>query len=68
MVLGLPLTETTTGLINAEAMGRMRRGALLINPARGSLVDEAAVADALESGHLGGYAADVFRMRGLGAA
>ena len=60
VVLGLPLTETTTGLIDAEAIGRMRRGALLVNPARGSLVDEAAVADALESGHLGGYAADVF--------
>jgi phosphonate dehydrogenase len=60
VVLGLPLTEATTGLINAEAIGRMRRGALLVNPARGSLVDEAAVADALESGHLGGYAADVF--------
>jgi phosphonate dehydrogenase len=60
VVLGLPLTETTTGLIDAKAIGRMRRGALLVNPARGSLVDEAAVADALESGHLGGYAADVF--------
>ena len=60
VVLGLPLTETTTGLIDAQAIGRMRRGALLVNPARGSLVDEAAVADALESGHLGGYAADVF--------
>jgi phosphonate dehydrogenase len=60
VVLGLPLTESTTGLIDAAAIGRMRRGALLINPARGSLVDEAAVADALESGHLGGYAADVF--------
>jgi len=60
VVLGLPLTETTTGLIDAKAIGRMRRGALLINPARGSLVDEAAVADALASGQLGGYAADVF--------
>lgn len=60
VVLGLPLTEATTGLIDAGAIGRMRRGALLVNPARGSLVDEAAVADALASGHLGGYAADVF--------
>ncbi|MEH2505874.1 phosphonate dehydrogenase [Bradyrhizobium sp. AZCC 1578] len=60
VVLGLPLTESTTGLIDAEAIGRMRRGALLVNPARGSLVDEAVVADALESGQLGGYAADVF--------
>ena len=60
VVLGLPLTETTTGLIDAAAIGRMKHGALLVNPARGSLVDEAAVADALDSGHLGGYAADVF--------
>ncbi|WP_291864793.1 NAD(P)-dependent oxidoreductase [Bradyrhizobium sp.] len=60
VVLGLPLTEATTGLIDAETIARMRRGALLVNPARGSLVDEAAVADALEGGHLGGYAADVF--------
>jgi phosphonate dehydrogenase len=60
VVLGLPLTAATTGLIDAKAIGRMRRGALLVNPARGSLVDEAAVADALDRGHLGGYAADVF--------
>lgn len=60
VVLGAPLTNATTGLINAEAISRMRRGALLVNPARGSLVDESAVADALESDHLAGYAADVF--------
>lgn len=60
VVLGLPLTQSTTGLIDARAIGRMKPGALLVNPARGSLVDEAAVADALASGHLGGYAADVF--------
>ncbi|WP_291852126.1 NAD(P)-dependent oxidoreductase [Bradyrhizobium sp.] len=60
VVLGLPLTAATTGLIDAKAISRMRRGALLVNPARGSLVDESAVADALERGHLGGYAADVF--------
>ncbi len=60
VVLGLPLTESTTGLIDARAISRMKPGALLVNPARGSLVDEAAVADALASGHLGGYAADVF--------
>jgi phosphonate dehydrogenase len=58
--LALPLTDATTGIIGAAELARMKAGALLINPARGSLVDESAIADALESGHLGGYAADVF--------
>jgi len=40
----------------------MKPGSYLINPGRGSLVDEAAVSDALSSGHLAGYAADVFEM------
>lgn len=58
--LALPLTGETAGLIGPAELTRMKRGALLINPARGSLVDETAVADALEAGYLGGYAADVF--------
>lgn len=62
VVLGLPLTPETHRLIDAAVLARMRPGALLINPARGSLVDEAAVAAALEDGRLGGYAADVFEM------
>ena len=60
VVLALPLTAETTGLIDAAALGRMKPGAILVNPARGSLVEEAAVAAALESGRLGAYAADVF--------
>jgi phosphonate dehydrogenase len=60
VVLGLPLTPATQGMIDRDAIRAMKRGALLVNPARGSLVDEGAVADALEAGHLGGYAADVF--------
>lgn len=60
LVLALPLTNDSYHLIDASALQQMKRGALLINPARGSLVDEAAVADALEANHLGGYAADVF--------
>jgi phosphonate dehydrogenase len=56
----LPLRDDTAGLLNRSALGRMRTGAYLVNVSRGSLVDEVAVADALESGRLGGYAADVF--------
>jgi len=60
VVLAVPLLASTLHLIDAAAIARMKPGARLINPARGSLVDEEAVADALERGHLAGYAADVF--------
>ena len=60
VVLALPLTDGTRHLINSRTIGAMKRGARLINPARGSLVNESAVADAITSGHLAGYAADAF--------
>lgn len=60
VVLALPLTGETHHIIDAAAIAAMKQGARLINPARGSLVDEAAVADAIERRHLAGYAADVF--------
>jgi phosphonate dehydrogenase len=60
VVLALPLTERTQHIVNSETIARMKSGARLVNPARGSLVDEAAVADAIARGHLSGYAADVF--------
>jgi len=62
IILAAPLTAATRHLIGQDAIGRMRPGALLINVGRGSVVDELAVAAALESGALGGYAADVFEM------
>ena len=52
--LHCPLTPTTRGLIDAAALGRMRPGAIVINTARGGCVDEAALADALHAGRLGG--------------
>lgn len=56
----MPLTSSTEHIIDGEALKRIRPGAFLINVARGSVVDETAVADALDFGRLGGYAADVF--------
>lgn len=57
--LHCPLTDTTRGMINRDTLGRMKPGAILINTSRGQLVDENAVAEALTSGHLAGYGADV---------
>lgn len=62
VILALGLNETTLHVIRAERLRLMKAGAFLINPCRGSLVNEAAVLDALRKGHLGGYAADVFEM------
>jgi len=58
----LSLAPDTGALLDRDALARMRPGAHLVNVSRGSLVDEIAVAEALESGRLGGYAADVFAM------
>ncbi|MGU3452376.1 NAD(P)-dependent oxidoreductase [Methylobacterium sp. 391_Methyba4] len=66
--LHVPLTAETRGLIDATALARMPAGAVLINAARGGIVDEAAVAAALRSGHLGGAALDVFDREPLDAA
>ena len=57
--LHCPQTVENLHMLNAETIAQMKDGALLINTARGGLVDEQAVADALVSGKLGGYAADV---------
>ncbi len=58
----VPLKPETMHLINATTIARMKPGSFLINTCRGSVVDEQAVVDALVSGHLAGYAADVFEM------
>lgn len=59
LTLHCPLTSDTRGMINSDSINRMKHGAILINTSRGPLVDEAAVAEALRSGQLGGYGADV---------
>ena len=60
VVLALPLTASTKHIVNSESIAAMKPGARIVNPARGSLVDETAVADAIARGQLAGYAADVF--------
>jgi D-3-phosphoglycerate dehydrogenase len=60
LTLHLPLTDQTRGSINAKAFGRMRTGVRIVNAARGALVDEDDLLEALKSGKVGGAALDVF--------
>lgn len=60
VTLHVPLIPATTGLIGAAELARMKPGAVLVQASRGGIVDEAALADALQSGHLGGAAVDVY--------
>ena len=63
--LHVPLTGATRNMLDRATIARMKRGAILINAARGGILDEAAVADALRSGALGGAALDVFEQEPL---
>lgn len=60
MTIHLPLTAETTGMINAETLSRMKPGVRIINVSRGGIVDEDALAEAIESGRVAGAALDVF--------
>lgn len=65
--LHVPLTKQTRNLMDQGALSKMKEGAILINTARGGIVDEAALANVLKVGHLGGAAIDVFSKEPLAA-
>jgi len=56
----VPLSRTTRGLLGREAIAKLKPGSIVLNVARGGVIDEAALAEALASGHLGGAGIDVF--------
>jgi phosphoglycerate dehydrogenase-like enzyme len=67
LILACPLTERTRGLVDRAALQRLPAGARLVNVARGEVVDEAALIDALRAGQLGGAYLDVFAHEPLAA-
>jgi (S)-sulfolactate dehydrogenase len=66
--LHVPLVDSTRGLFSAERISAMKVGAVLVNTARGGIIDEPALAEALRAGRLGGAAIDVFGIEPLPAA
>ncbi|MBO7514517.1 MAG: D-2-hydroxyacid dehydrogenase [Lachnospiraceae bacterium] len=65
LVMSLPSTPETQGILNRERILSLPRGAFVVNVGRGSAIDEEALADSLDSGHLGGAALDVFQTEPL---
>lgn len=61
-----PLTSETRGMLGADQLAAMKPGALLVNMARGAVTDEAAIAEAVLNGHLGGFGADVYSVEPFG--
>jgi D-3-phosphoglycerate dehydrogenase len=59
--LHMPSTATTKNIVNADRLSKSKKGIRIINTARGDLIDERALADAIEAGHVGGAALDVFQ-------
>ena len=60
LTVHVPMNDSTRGVIGASELGRMRRGARLVNVARGGIIDEEALAAAIRDGHIAGAAIDVF--------
>lgn len=65
LAMSLPSTPQTNGILSRERISSLTQGAYIVNVGRGSAIDEAALADSLDTGHLGGAALDVFRTEPL---
>ena len=68
ITLHTPLNDGTRGLINEERISKMRDGVILVNVARGAVTDERAVADAVKSEKIGGFACDVYSVEPFGVS